>query len=159
MSEKKILVPFDWDLYYKVSNHTIRGRLVSRGGQYAKIEMTDKEGKMLCSYQGRHSTRWLHSNGMCLLTEDSDVDLLIELEEPLPSKFSTPIKEQAIKYAVDLIKPLPLQGGCGSCWSCDDKRSPEEKHQDSLRFNQELMDQQRKQVILMAKEIEKFLSE
>lgn len=43
------------------------------------------------------------------------------------------IKEKAIKLAIDAMKPIPI---CSSpCYSISDNRSPEEKHEEEMRFS------------------------
>lgn len=42
------------------------------------------------------------------------------------------IKEKAIKLAIDAMKPIPI---CSSpCYNISDNRSPEEKHEEEMRF-------------------------
>lgn len=159
MDKRKFLIPFNRVMFDELSEDNIDVKLYSRDNKKAKFIKYDKFGSVLVRFEDDKTTTVLSSSGRWSSCDDSTYDLFMQIDFSWFPEFNRRIKEQAIKYAVDLIKPLPLQGGCGSCWSCDDKRSPEEKHRDSLRFNQELMDKQREQVILMAKEIEKFLSE
>lgn len=46
------------------------------------------------------------------------------------------IKEKAIKLAIDAMKPIPI---CSSpCYNISDNRSPEEKHEEEMRFCKDL---------------------
>lgn len=48
------------------------------------------------------------------------------------------IKEKAIKLAIDAMKPIPI---CSSpCYNISDNRSPEEKHEEEMRFCKDLND-------------------
>lgn len=159
MDKRKFLIPFNRVMFDELSEDNIDVKLYSRDKRKVTDFKYDECGNIICRFEGDEDDNFLLPSGRGHALYEYPYDLFMQIDFSRFPEFNRRIKEQAIKYAVDLIKPLPLQGGCGSCWSCDDKRSPEEKHRDSLRFNQELMDKQREQVILMAKEIEKFLSE
>lgn len=65
------------------------------------------------------------------------------------------IKEKAIKLAIDAMKPIPI---CSSpCYSISDNRSPEEKHEEEMRFCKDLNDLRCEMLIDMAKKIEEYL--
>lgn len=66
------------------------------------------------------------------------------------------IKEKAIKLAIDAMKPIPI---CSSpCYNISDNRSPEEKHEEEMRFCKDLNDLRCEMLIDMAKKIEEYLS-
>lgn len=65
------------------------------------------------------------------------------------------IKEKAIKLAIEVMKPIPV---CSSpCYSISDSRSPEEKHEEEMRFCKEFNDLRCEMLIDMAKKIEEYL--
>lgn len=65
------------------------------------------------------------------------------------------IKEKAIKLAIEVMKPIPI---CSSpCYSISDSRSPEEKHEEEMRFCKDLNDLRCEMLIDMAKKIEEYL--
>ena len=65
------------------------------------------------------------------------------------------IKEKAIKLAIEAMKPIPI---CSSpCYSVSDSRSPEEKHEEEMRFCKDLNDLRCEMLIDMAKKIEEYL--
>ena len=66
------------------------------------------------------------------------------------------IKEKAIKLAIDAMKPIQI---CSSpCYSISDNRSPEEKHEEEMRFCKDLNDLRCEMLIDIAKKIEEYLS-
>lgn len=86
-----------------------------------------------------------------LLTNYTSVNLYIITKEINISD----IKEKAIKLAIDAMKPIPI---CSSpCYSISDNRSPEEKHEEEMRFCKDLNDLRCEMLIDMAKKIEEYL--
>nr|UWD72915.1 MAG: hypothetical protein [Bacteriophage sp.] len=86
-----------------------------------------------------------------LLTNYISVNLYIITKEINISD----IKEKAIKLAIDAMKPIPI---CSSpCYSISDNRSPEEKHEEEMRFCKDLNDLRCEMLIDMAKKIEEYL--
>lgn len=65
------------------------------------------------------------------------------------------IKEKAIKLAIDAMKPIPIHSS--PCYSVSDNRSPEEKHEEEMRFCKDLNDLRCEMLIDMAKKIEEYL--
>lgn len=65
------------------------------------------------------------------------------------------IKEKAIKLAIEVMKPIPVCSS--SCYSISDNRSPEEKHEEEMRFCKDLNDLRCEMLIDMAKKIEEYL--
>nr|DAM08372.1 MAG TPA: hypothetical protein [Caudoviricetes sp.] len=87
-----------------------------------------------------------------LLTNYTSVNLYIITKEINMSD----IKEKAIKLAIDAMKPIPI---CSSpCYNISDNRSPEEKHEEEMRFCKDLNDLRCEMLIDMAKKIEEYLS-
>lgn len=68
------------------------------------------------------------------------------------------IKEKSIKLAIEAMRPLPVNSFAGYC-SVSDDRSPEEKHQDNMRFCEEFNKLQTKMLIELAHNINNFLKE
>lgn len=66
------------------------------------------------------------------------------------------IKEKSIKLAIEAMRPLPVNSFAGYC-SVSDDRSPEEKHQDNMRFCKEINELQSEMLITLASKIEAFL--
>lgn len=65
------------------------------------------------------------------------------------------IKEKAIKLAIEAMKPIPI---CSSpCYNISDNRSPEEKHEEEMRFCKDLNGLRCEMLIDMAKKIEEYL--
>lgn len=65
------------------------------------------------------------------------------------------VKGAAIRLAIDAMKPIPI---CSSpCYSISDNRSPEEKHEEEMRFCKDLNDLRCEMLIDMAKKIEEYL--
>lgn len=69
------------------------------------------------------------------------------------------VKKKAIELAVELVKPLPLQCVSSYCCGLHDERTEEQIHADAMRHNKELMQLQREQTILLARDIESYLLE
>lgn len=65
------------------------------------------------------------------------------------------IKEKAIKLAIEAMKPIPVYSS--PCYSINDSRSPEEKHEEEMRFCKDLNDLRCEMLIDMAKKIEEYL--
>lgn len=65
------------------------------------------------------------------------------------------IKEKAIKLAIEAMRPIPVYSS--SCYSVSDNRSPEEKHEEEMRFCREFNDLRCEMLIDMAKKIEEYL--
>ncbi len=65
------------------------------------------------------------------------------------------IKEKAIKLAIEAMKPIPVYPS--PCYSINDSRSPEEKHEEEMRFCREFNDLKCEMLIDMAKKIEEYL--
>lgn len=65
------------------------------------------------------------------------------------------IKEKAIKLAIEAMKPIPVYSS--PCYSINDSRSPEEKHEEDMRFCKEFNDLKCEMLIDMAKKIEEYL--
>lgn len=65
------------------------------------------------------------------------------------------IKEKAIKLAIEAMKPIPVYSS--PCYSINDNRSPEEKHEEDMRFCKEFNDLKCEMLIDMAKKIEEYL--
>lgn len=66
------------------------------------------------------------------------------------------IKEKAIKLAIEAMRPIPVYSS--PCYSINDNRSPEEKHEEEMRFCKDLNDLRCEMLIDMAKKIEVYLS-
>lgn len=66
------------------------------------------------------------------------------------------IKEKSIKLAIEAMRPLPVNSFAGYC-SVSDDRSPEDKHQDNMRFCKEINELQSEMLITLASKIEAFL--
>lgn len=65
------------------------------------------------------------------------------------------IKEKAIKLAIDAMKTIPIHSS--PCYSVIDNRSPEEKHEEDMRFCKEFNNLRCEMLIDMAKKIEEYL--
>lgn len=65
------------------------------------------------------------------------------------------IKEMAIKLAIEAMKPIHVYSS--PCYSINDSRSPEEKHEEDMRFCKEFNDLKCEMLIDMAKKIEEYL--
>lgn len=65
------------------------------------------------------------------------------------------IKKKAIKLAIEAMKPIPVSSS--PCYSISDNRSPEEKHEEEMRFCKDLNDLRCEMLIDMAKKIEEYL--
>lgn len=65
------------------------------------------------------------------------------------------INEKAIKLAIEAMRPIPVYSS--PCYSVIDNRSPEEKHEEDMRFCKEFNDLRCKMLIDMAKKIEEYL--
>lgn len=64
-------------------------------------------------------------------------------------------QKKAIKLAIEAMKPIPV---CSSpCYCVSDNRSPEEKHEEEMRFCKEFNDLRCEMLIDMAKKIEEYL--
>lgn len=77
-----------------------------------------------------------YNEGSCLIRDPDHVDFpdchdsgMIWMQKEINI---SDIKEKAIKLAIDAMKPIPI---CSSpCYSISDNRSPEEKHEEEMRF-------------------------
>lgn len=65
------------------------------------------------------------------------------------------ISEKAIKLAIEAMRPIPVYSS--PCYSVIDNRSPEEKHEEDMRFCKDLNDLRCEMLIDMAKKIEEYL--
>lgn len=65
------------------------------------------------------------------------------------------IKEKAIKLAIEAMRPIPVYSS--PCYSINDNRSPEEKHEEDMRFCKEFNNLRCEMLIDMAKKIEEYL--
>lgn len=83
-----------------------------------------------------------YNEGSCLIRDPDHVDFpdcydsgMIWMQKEINI---SDIKEKAIKLAIDAMKPIPI---CSSpCYSISDNRSPEEKHEEEMRFCKDLND-------------------
>lgn len=83
-----------------------------------------------------------YNEGSCLMRDPDHVDFpdchdsgMIWMQKEINI---SDIKEKAIKLAIDAMKPIPI---CSSpCYSISDNRSPEEKHEEEMRFCKDLND-------------------
>lgn len=95
--------------------------------------------KGICSIDHAHDPDCLHSGMIWTQKEDSISD----------------IKEKAIKLAIEAMRPIPVYSS--PCYSINDNRSPEEKHEEDMRFCKEFNDLRCEMLIDMAKKIEEYL--
>lgn len=95
--------------------------------------------KGICSIDHAHDSNCLHSGMIWTQKEDSISD----------------IKEKAIKLAIEAMRPIPVYSS--PCYSINDNRSPEEKHEEDMRFCKEFNDLRCEMLIDMAKKIEEYL--
>lgn len=94
-----------------------------------------------------------YNEGSCLIRDPDHVDFpdchdsgMIWMQKEINI---SDIKEKAIKLAIDAMKPIPI---CSSpCYSISDNRSPEEKHEEEMRFCKDLNDLRCEMLIDMAK--------
>lgn len=70
--------------------------------------------------------------------------------------YMSEISEKAIKLAIEAMRPIPVYSS--PCYSVIDNRSPEEKHEEDMRFCKEFNDLKCEMLIDMAKKIEVYLS-
>lgn len=99
-----------------------------------------------------------YNEGSCLIRDPDHVDFpdchdsgMIWMQKEINI---SDIKEKAIKLAIDAMKPIPI---CSSpCYSISDNRSPEEKHEEEMRFCKDLNDLRCEMLIDMAKKLESF---
>jgi len=102
-----------------------------------------------------------YNGGSCLIRDPDHVDFpdchnsgMIWMQKEINI---SDIKEKAIKLAIDAMKPIPI---CSSpCYSISDNRSPEEKHEEEMRFCKDLNNLRCEMLIDMAKKIEEYLSQ
>ena len=100
-----------------------------------------------------------YNEGSCLIRDPDHVDFpdchnsgMIWMQKEINI---SDIKEKAIKLAIDAMKPIPI---CSSpCYNISDNRSPEEKHEEEMRFCREFNDLRCEMLIDMAKKIEEYL--
>lgn len=100
-----------------------------------------------------------YNEGSCLIRDQDHVDFpdchdsgMIWMRKEINI---SDIKEKAIKLAIEVMKPIPV---CSSpCYSISDSRSPEEKHEEEMRFCKDLNDLRCEMLIDMAKKIEEYL--
>ena len=69
--------------------------------------------------------------------------------------YMSEISEKAIKLAIEAMKPIPVYSS--PCYSIIDNRSPEEKHEEDMRFCKEFNNLRCEMLIDMAKKIEEYL--
>ena len=69
--------------------------------------------------------------------------------------YMSEISEKAIKLAIEAMRPIPVYSS--PCYSVIDNRSPEEKHEEEMRFCKDLNDLRCEMLIDMAKKIEEYL--
>lgn len=69
--------------------------------------------------------------------------------------YMSEISEKAIKLAIEAMRPIPVYSS--PCYSVIDNRSPEEKHEEDMRFCKEFNDLKCEMLIDMAKKIEEYL--
>lgn len=93
----------------------------------------------ICSIEHNNDPNRLHS-GMIWAKEENGM---------------SDIKEKAIKLAIEAMKPIPVYSS--PCYSINDSRSPEEKHEEDMRFCKEFNDLKCEMLIDMAKKIEEYL--
>lgn len=93
-------------------------------------------------------------NGNCQLENPNCLDsgiIWVQKED-----YMSEISEKAIKLAIEAMKPIPVYSS--PCYSINDNRSPEEKHEEEMRFCKDLNDLRCEMLIDMAKKIEVYLS-
>ena len=66
--------------------------------------------------------------------------------------YMSEISEKAIKLAIEAMRPIPVYSS--PCYSVIDNRSPEEKHEEDMRFCKEFNNLRCEMLIDMAKKIE-----
>lgn len=69
--------------------------------------------------------------------------------------YMSEISEKAIKLAIEAMRPIPVYSS--PCYSVIDNRSPEEKHEEDMRFCKEFNNLRCEMLIDMAKKIEEYL--
>lgn len=67
-------------------------------------------------------------------------------------------KKIAIKLAIEAMKPMPINSW-GICGCSSDSKSPQEVHEDNMRFCEEFNKLQTKMLIELAHNINNFLKE
>lgn len=69
--------------------------------------------------------------------------------------YMSEISEKAIKLAIEAMRPIPVYSS--PCYSVIDNRSPEEKHEEDMRFCKEFNNLRCEMLIDMAKKIEEYM--
>lgn len=120
---------------------------IYEGKAYVAIPEIEEESCTGCCF---------YDKGICSINHSDDPDCLhsgmIWVKE---ENGMSDIKEKAIKLAIEAMKPIPVCSS--SCYSISDNRSPEEKHEEEMRFCMEFNDLRCEMLIDMAKKIEEYL--
>lgn len=120
---------------------------IYKGKEYIAIPEIEEESCTGCCF---------YDKGICLMNHADDPNCLHSgmIWEQKENSMSD-IKEKAIKLAIDAMKPIPIHSS--PCYSVSDNRSPEEKHEEGMRFCKDLNDLRCEMLIDMAKKIEEYL--
>lgn len=120
---------------------------IYKGEKYIAIPEIKEESCEGCCF---------YDKGICLIDHADDPNCLHSgmIWEQKENSMSD-IKEKAIKLAIEAMRPIPVYSS--SCYSINDNRSPEEKHEEDMRFCKEFNDLKCEMLIDMAKKIEEYL--
>ena len=97
---------------------------IYKGKEYIAIPEIEEESCTGCCF---------YDKGICLINHADDPNCLHSgmIWEQKENSMSD-IKEKSIKLAIDAMKPIPIHSS--PCYSVSDNRSPEEKHEEEMRF-------------------------
>lgn len=129
-------------------NKIRRGEVkIYKGKEYIAIPEIEEESCTGCCF---------YDKGICSIDHANDPNCLHSgmIWEQKENGMSD-IKEKAIKLAIEAMKPIPVYSS--PCYSINDSRSPEEKHEEEMRFCREFNDLKCEMLIDMAKKIEEYL--
>lgn len=120
---------------------------IYKGEKYIAIPEIKEESCEGCCF---------YDEGVCSIEHNNDPNCLHSgmIWEQKENSMSD-IKEKAIKLAIEAMKPIPVYSS--PCYSINDNRSPEEKHEEDMRFCKEFNDLKCEMLIDMAKKIEEYL--
>lgn len=123
-------------------NKIRRGEVkIYKGKEYIAIPEIEEESCTGCCF---------YDKGICSIDHANDPNCLHSgmIWEQKENGMSD-IKEKAIKLAIEAMKPIPVYSS--PCYSINDSRSPEEKHEEEMRFCREFNDLKCEMLIDMAK--------
>lgn len=112
-------------------NKIRRGEVkIYKGKEYIAIPEIEEESCTGCCF---------YDKGICSIDHANDPNCLHSgmIWEQKENGMSD-IKEKAIKLAIEAMKPIPVYSS--PCYSINDSRSPEEKHEEEMRFCREFND-------------------